>query len=239
MDWGTDCSTLTSRRQMDTILMMILPKESNMYNCANCNILSCGVPNHEHMPINCPMRNENLMANSFKQYSRVEDFFIASSEIEAIGYGKWPRLREVVEFCKRMGYVKIGMAFCRGLRNEAKVIDRIFKANDLEVVSVVCKTGGISKEKAGIKEEQKLRPEEFEPMCNPIAQAELLNEQRTQFNVAVGLCVGHDSLFFKHSDAMVTTLIAKDRVLAHNPVGAVYCADGYYQNKLMSQPKEQ
>ena len=69
-------------------------------------------------------------------------------------------------------------------------------------------------------------------MCNPIAQAVLLNEQKTQLNIVVGLCVGHDSLFYKYSDAMVTTLITKDRVLAHNPAGAVYCAEGYYKKKL-------
>lgn len=46
------------------------------------------------------------------------------------------------------------------------------------------------------------------------------------------ICVGHDSFFYKYSDALVTTLIAKDRVLAHNPVGAIYCAEGYFKAKL-------
>lgn len=69
-------------------------------------------------------------------------------------------------------------------------------------------------------------------MCNPISQAKLLNLHGTQFNVLVGLCVGHDSMFYKYSDALVTTLIAKDRVLAHNPAGAVYCSEGYYKKKL-------
>ena len=69
-------------------------------------------------------------------------------------------------------------------------------------------------------------------MCNPILQAELLNGQKTEFNIALGLCVGHDSLFYKNSQAMVTTLVVKDRVLAHNPVGALYCAEGYYSEKL-------
>ncbi len=90
----------------------------------------------------------------------------------------------------------------------------------------------ISKEAAGIPEENKLHPHEFEAMCNPIAQAALLNEQQTEFNIAIGLCVGHDSLFYQYSKAPVTTLIAKDRVLAHNPCGAIYCADGYFKNKL-------
>ena len=69
-------------------------------------------------------------------------------------------------------------------------------------------------------------------MCNPIAQARLLNSQKTEFNIALGLCVGHDSMFYKYSEALVTTLVAKDRVLAHNPCGAIYCADGYFKQKL-------
>jgi uncharacterized metal-binding protein len=69
-------------------------------------------------------------------------------------------------------------------------------------------------------------------MCNPIMQAEVLNQAGTDFNVVMGLCVGHDSLFYKYSEALVTTLVAKDRVLAHNPVGALYQAKAYYRNKL-------
>ena len=93
-------------------------------------------------------------------------------------------------------------------------------------------SGGISKEVVGIPEEGKFHPGEFEAMCNPIAQAKLLNEQHTEFNIEVGLCVGHDSMFYKYSDAMVTTLVAKDRVLAHNPCGAIYCAEGYFKKRL-------
>ena len=79
---------------------------------------------------------------------------------------------------------------------------------------------------------KKLKPGQYEAMCNPILQAKLLNEQKTDFNIALGLCVGHDSLFYQYSEARVTTLVVKDRVLAHNPVGAIYCADGYFKNRL-------
>ena len=70
------------------------------------------------------------------------------------------------------------------------------------------------------------------PMCNPIAQAKLLNEEKTDFNIVLGLCVGHDTLFFKSSEAPVTVLAVKDRALAHNPLGALYLSDGYFKNKL-------
>ena len=49
------------------------------------------------------------------------------------------------------------------------------------------------------------------------------------FTFVLGLCVGHDSLFFRHSKGLATTLVAKDRVLAHNPVGALQLADSYFQ----------
>jgi len=67
-------------------------------------------------------------------------------------------------------------------------------------------------------------------MCSPLGQADLLNEAGTDFNIVMGLCVGHDALFCKHSKAPVTTLIAKDRVLAHNPAGALYSR--YWRKKL-------
>jgi uncharacterized metal-binding protein len=66
-------------------------------------------------------------------------------------------------------------------------------------------------------------------MCNPVAQAYVLNEAKTDFNVVMGLCVGHDSLFLKHSDALCTVLAAKDRLLGHNPLAAIYTVDTYYR----------
>jgi len=61
----------------------------------------------------------------------------------------------------------------------------------------------------------------------------LLNDQKTDFNIALGLCVGHDSMFYKYSDALVTTLIAKDRVTGHNPAVALYCNEGYFRKRIL------
>ena len=204
------------------------------YTCASCTIHACSGPDHSSMPANCPMRDGEIMEESLKAYGEEENhkFYVTCSALEAEGYCKWPRLKETVELCRRMGYRRIGLAFCRGLRREAKVVADLLRSRGFEVVSVICKTGGISKETAGLSEEQKVHPGQFEPMCNPIAQAKLLNDQHTEFNIALGLCVGHDSLFYKYSDALVTTLVAKDRVLAHNPCGAIYCAEGYFKDRI-------
>ena len=205
-----------------------------MYTCANCNVLACASEDHSKMPANCPMRNGERMLEILNTYREPDNhqFYVTCSALEAEGYCKWPRLKETVELCKKMNYHRIGLAFCKGLRKEARVVANLLREQKFEVVSVICKTGGYPKEAAGISRNQKIHPEQFEAMCNPIAQAELLNSQNTDFNIALGLCVGHDSLFYKYSEALVTTLVAKDRVLAHNPCGAIYCAEGYFKDRL-------
>lgn len=139
-----------------------------------------------------------------------------------------PRIVETMDFCKRMEYHRIGLAFCGALHKEASVVSKIFKANGFEVVSVMCKVGGVDKAKLGLSPEDKLKGIAFEPMCNPISQAMILNKAKTQFNVVLGLCVGHDSLFLKYSEAMCTVLAAKDRLMGHNPLAAVYTNHSYY-----------
>lgn len=149
-----------------------------MYTCANCTVLACANNEPEKMPKNCPMRNASVMEAARAGYDLPEnyDFYVNCSAIEGLGYCQWPRLKETVEFCKRMGYHKLGLAFCKGLRKEARIVADLLRAQGFEVVSVICKTGGISKEEVGIPEEVKIHPGEFEAMCNPIAQAKLLND---------------------------------------------------------------
>lgn len=109
-----------------------------------------------------------------------------------------------------------------GLIQESKIFEKVLKANGFEPYGVICKVGAKDKSVLGVREEDKVRPGQHESACNPIMQAKLLNRENTDLNVICGLCVGHDSMFIKYSDAPVTYLVVKDRVLAHNPVGALY-----------------
>ena len=179
------------------------------------------------------MRDPAYFDQVLDEYFKPEnhDFYVNCSAIEALGYCRWPRLREVAEFAKRMGYTRLGIGFCGGLHREATIVDRILRDQGFEVVSVVCKTGSIPKEKADIPDDLHVHLGQFEPMCNPIAQAQLLNRANTQFNICLGLCVGHDSLFYKYCDAPVTTLVAKDRVTGNNPAAAIYCAHSYFSKR--------
>jgi uncharacterized metal-binding protein len=138
-----------------------------------------------------------------------------------------PRLQEICEFAARMSYRRLGLAFCAGLHSEAAALTKVLVAQGFSVVSVVCKVGCIPKEEIGISDAEKVRVGTFESMCNPIAQAEVLNRAETEFNIVVGLCVGHDSLFFKHAQAPTTVFAVKDRVLAHNPLAVLYTLHSY------------
>ena len=151
-----------------------------------------------------------------------------SARVESEGYCRWTRVEEVCQFAKKMGFTKLGIATCISFVDQAHVLTGILESHGFEVASAACKNGGIPKEEIGLTDEEKIRPGGHESMCNPVSQAELLNEAGCEFNIVLGLCVGHDSLFFQHSEGLVTTLVAKDRVLAHNPVGALMLADSYY-----------
>jgi uncharacterized metal-binding protein len=142
------------------------------------------------------------------------------------------RVEEIIEFSRKMDYKKIGVAFCGGLFSEARTLVRILEKHGFEVLSACCKVGGVPKEFLGLKDTEKVRIGSYETMCNPITQAEIFNAAKTDFNVLVGLCVGHDSLFFKHAKALSTVLVAKDRVLGHNPVAALYGVKVYFQRLL-------
>lgn len=165
-----------------------------------------------------------------------------SALVESEGYCKWTRVEEIVQFAKRMGYRKIGIANCISFVDHAYVLSGILESHGFEVVSVACKTGSIPKEELGIADHEKVRPGQFESLCNPVCQAELLHAHGCEFNVVLGLCIGHDSLFFKHAKGLTTVLVAKDRVLGHNPVAALQLADTYYSrvwgpNKPPNPPK--
>jgi len=152
-----------------------------------------------------------------------------SARVEGEGYCKWTRVEEIIAFAKKMGFKKIGIATCISFVDLARTLSGILESHGFEVASAACKNGGVPKELIGLRDEEKIRPGSHESMCNPISQAELVNRAGCQLNIVLGLCVGHDSLFFRYSEGLATTLVAKDRVLAHNPVGALQLAETYYQ----------
>jgi len=155
----------------------------------------------------------------YHQDNEIAELHKAASAIEGRYYGKETRLGEIILFAEELRCKRVGLAFCIGLGEEAKIVEEILSKH-FEVVSVCCKVCGIDKKDFDLPQ---ISPDNNEVMCNPAGQGQLLNDAKTQLNIICGLCVGHDAIFSKVSKAPVTTLIAKDRVLAHNPAAAVYC----------------
>lgn len=155
---------------------------------------------------------------------------VEAAKIEGEFYCQITRLEEIIKFCQSIKAQKIGIATCIGLIEESRILAKVLRAHGLQVFGVLCKVGAIEKAVMG------LTPEDYREtgphMCNPILQAKILNQVPTDFNVVMGLCVGHDSLFTKYAEALTTTLVAKDRVLGHNPAAALYTAHTYYKKKL-------
>lgn len=165
-------------------------------------------------------------ASSF--YSSEDDRVLhqAAARVEAEGYGRLCRIEEIVRFCELLGMEHLGVAFCIGLSEEAARLDELLGSR-FRISSVCCKLCPTSKDDLGLP---KIIEDRYESACNPMEQARLLNEAGTELNLALGLCLGHDILFARHSNAPVTTLIVKDRVLGHNPVVALYCS--YHMKRL-------
>ena len=202
-------------------------------SCVDCGVLNCRTRDKEY-PEFCLTAEltPDITEKVRKLYEDDENnkVSVISAQIENEFYLRYTRVEELIEFAKRMGYRKIGIATCVGLIEESRILARILRKNGFEVYGAVCKIGSFLKKDVGVAEEDMVRTGAV--MCNPIMQAEVLNNAETDFNVVMGLCVGHDSLFYKYSDALVTTLVAKDRVLAHNPAGALYQAKAYYKKLL-------
>ena len=202
------------------------------HTCVDCGTQNCKFKIRTY-PEFCPttnLKDEDLQwALERYEEGRNHDIMVASAEVEFEGYCQWTRVQEIMEFAKKIGAKKIGIANCIGLINEARIFAKILRANGFEAYAIIWKVAGKAKSSIGI-------PEKCEgigaAMCNPILQARLLNEAKTDLNVVIGLCVGHDSLFYKYSDAYVTTLVTKDRVTGNNPVAALYTAQSYYKKKF-------
>lgn len=203
-------------------------------SCASCGVTACkGIA--AGYPAFCPtaQAQEALLPEMLREAADpgVSKLTIASAQVEAQGYGRWCRVEDTIALAKKMGIKRLGIATCVGLLKDAKLLVRVLEAHGFAVYTVSCKVGAVPKTQLGIPAACTCCGVNS---CNPILQAKVLNAQQTQLNIVFGLCVGHDTLFYRYSHALCTTLVAKDRVTGHNPIVPLYLLDSYYK-KLLEQ----
>ena len=137
-----------------------------------------------------------------------EDKEEMKNAFQALAKSKRSRLLELIEFMKVSGYKKIGIANCLSMQQYANKLVEILQNEGFEVFSINCKQSGL--------DGSEISPDMKGASCDPISQADYLNEMGTEFNINVGLCLGHGLLFDKYSKAPVTTFVVKDFAHNHN-----------------------
>ena len=121
--------------------------------------------------IDCGKVNCNKMDKQFPEFCvttvtvTVEDFayvrekyaeeenkksMVAAACVECEGYCQLTRVQEIMDYAKRMGAKKLGIATCVGLIRESRMLAKIFRAHGFEVYGVACKAGCIPKHEVGI-----------------------------------------------------------------------------------------
>lgn len=210
--------------------------QSDKLSCVDCHVVACDTEGEKY-PEFCiskgiPKEIKQKVKEMYINDAENKEIFTASAEIEGNYYCELSRVEETILFLRKIKAKKVGIVSCVGTLQEARFFANILRKKDFEVISAGCKIGSYDKSEALIKEKDKVCPNEFEPYCNPIMQALYMNENNVDFVVMVGLCVGHDTLFYKYCDRPITVLFTKDRVTGHNAVSTLYNSTSYYKNKL-------
>lgn len=180
-------------------------------DCIKCNTKTCRKTESCHAQ---RFENEDLI----QSYHLPQNQKIVQSAAELVDHGRagtLSRLQEIIEFSKSMQYQRIGIAYCYGMEKDTALITQIFRESGFKIFPVSCTTGGFKQSE--VNEKSKIE----KVSCNPLAQAEQINNEEVDLTITIGLCLGHDILFQKQIKSACTTLIVKDRVHNHNPINAL------------------
>jgi len=189
-------------------------------NCI-CSKQGCLSDDEQKIPAYCQANKYlNEIEAAKAEYRKPEnaDIYEAACIVGAENDGFRPRIEEALHFVKHLKLKKIGFAACTAFENEMHILKKLFMQEGLNVVCAACPIGGVTAEERCFPE----LSDYINSMCNPIAQAEILNREHTELNFIIGLCLGHDILFTNYSTAPVSTLIVKDRMTGNNPAAALY-----------------
>ena len=217
--------------------------------CSKCGVFACMENKPLNVPKFCPINTrKEVMDEALKHYFDPEDQKMMSAAARTVINGitnSWTRIEDVMNFAREMGYKKLGIATCIALISESRILTEILEINGFEVKSVCCKAGSNFEGDVGLHGVDfkqgfesantlnlNLGGQVDIPLCNPIGQAFLLNNEKTDLNILLGLCTGHDALFIKHSEAPVTPLIVKDRRTLHNPAAALYGSNHFFKRLM-------
>lgn len=180
-------------------------------DCINCNDKKC----MKTESCKDSKLSTELLINSYSEDKNQQIIQASAQLVDGGRAGTLSRIQELLEFSKKMGYKKIGLAYCYGMHKEALMVSRIFEKNKLILSTVSCSVGGLPQSDLNHKSQL------CGVSCNPIGQAEAFNKEQVDFVMIMGICLGHDILLQKHLNVDFSTLVVKDRVYSHNPLKGI------------------
>ncbi len=117
-------------------------------SCADCGVVNCNAQDKEY-PEFCLTTNldEGVKKEALLEYEKEANkkVSLAAAEVEYEGYCIKTRVEEIMEFAKKLGITKIGIATCVGLIRETHAFAKILRAQGFEVYAVACKVGVVPK----------------------------------------------------------------------------------------------
>ncbi len=205
--------------------------EDACFSCLNCAGEACEYETGENPP-QCVqgLVTDEMHAEVHDRYRDPENHRIMKAAImTSERCSNLTRVQETIEFAYRLGARKIGIATCTMLVEESRTLRKLLERAGFQVFGVACKVESNHRDDLDLVLEDGKRGS---VLCNPIMQARLLEQAGTDLNVVMGLCVGHDTLFYKHSHAPTTTLVTKDHITGNNACAGLYASKTVYRRRL-------
>lgn len=207
-------------------------------NCKTCKIVACEYPDRTK-PDFCAQNKVTpaLHDEVNKLYRLPENHAIMEAAAKVSeGTANSTRVQDTITFATLLGARLIGIASCTIMLEETRILASLLEQAGFAVETVGCKLE--SNHRKDLDLEPLSTGEEGGTICNPIMQALLLNEAKTDLNILMGICVGHDALFCKYSTAPVTTFTTKDFLAANNPCAVLYTSRSCYKKRLQATVDE-
>lgn len=189
--------------------------------CATCHTAASFRGDCARMPASCPTLAKPELTGDVTSYlepDRAELMRVSDHAPFDAEHRKRNRVEELLFFVQQRRITRVGVAFCVSLTKEAQELARRLDAAQVHAELACCRVGAVDYDEIELP---KAHPERFASICNPVAQAKLLDAAGVQLIVQLGLCLGHDLILQEEAHAPVTTLVVKDRALDHHPVTAL------------------
>jgi len=182
------------------------------FDCLACDSRSC------LGDAGCPYLPHPLVADP---PSASLDLLVAVMRVNSRAALHRCRLAEVIDLCRELDCARVGIAFCIDLLEPTRTVIRVVR-RFFHAVPVCCAVKPPGHLRQGPASATGLAAPECRAHCGAVLQARILAAARTDINLLVGLSAGSDALFCLSSHSPVTTVIARDVALAHNPIAAIY-----------------